>query len=157
MKLLRIGLPHSLHLTRPISEVAVRGREPKIFMSRAESHEDGGEGNDAGSSTAWMSNVNGEGAMDDVLSLMAMMVDLQGKDDPRSHGPHGCSGFAAMIIRVLTAFHSRLLLSEDCLSKHIQGCTETWVSGVPHYLFLFPFPIVFLWFEDLPTCHLGLQ
>jgi len=77
MKLLRIGLPHSLHLTRPISEVAVSGREPKIFMSGAESHEDGGEGSDAGSSTAWMSNVNGEGAMDDALSLMAMMVDGQ--------------------------------------------------------------------------------
>lgn len=46
-------------------------------MSGAESHEDGGEGRDTGSSTAWMSNVNGEGAMDDALSLMAMMVDGQ--------------------------------------------------------------------------------
>lgn len=76
MKLLRTGLLHSLHLTRPISEVAVSGREPKIFMSRAESHEVGGDGSEVGSSTGWISNVNGADAMDDALSLMAM-VGLQ--------------------------------------------------------------------------------
>ena len=44
MKLRKIGLPHSLHFTRPMSEVDVRGRTPNNFISRAVSHEVGGEG-----------------------------------------------------------------------------------------------------------------
>lgn len=44
MKLLKIGLPHSLHFTRPMSEVDVRGRTPNNLISRAVSHEVGGDG-----------------------------------------------------------------------------------------------------------------
>jgi hypothetical protein len=50
IKLRRMGLSQSLHFTRPISEVEVSGWAPKSFMSRAESHEVGGEGSEAGSS-----------------------------------------------------------------------------------------------------------
>ena len=44
MKLRKIGLPHSLHFTRPMSEVEVRGRTPNNLISRAVSHEVGGDG-----------------------------------------------------------------------------------------------------------------
>ena len=44
MKLRKTGLPHSLHFTRPMSEVDVRGRTPNNFISRAVSHEVGGDG-----------------------------------------------------------------------------------------------------------------
>jgi hypothetical protein len=44
MKLRKIGLPHSLHFTRPMSEVDVRGRTPNNLISRAVSHEVGGDG-----------------------------------------------------------------------------------------------------------------
>jgi hypothetical protein len=43
----KTGLSHSLHLTTPMSEAS--GLAPKIFMSRAESHEVGGEGREDGS------------------------------------------------------------------------------------------------------------
>ena len=46
MKLRKIGLPHSLHFTRPMSEVDVRGRTPNNLISRAVSHEVGGDGRD---------------------------------------------------------------------------------------------------------------
>jgi hypothetical protein len=43
----RIGLSQSLHLTTAIS--ARSGFAPKIFISRADNHDVGGEGSDAGS------------------------------------------------------------------------------------------------------------
>lgn len=47
-------------------------------MSRADSHDVGGDGAEAGPSTGCMSNVNGEeDTDDDDFSLMAMMVDLR--------------------------------------------------------------------------------
>lgn len=42
----RMGFPHSLHLTTPMSEVDDRGCGPNNFMSRAESHDVGGEGSE---------------------------------------------------------------------------------------------------------------
>lgn len=61
MKLRKIGLPHSLHFTRPISEVDVRGRTPNNLISRAVSHEVGGDGRgeiciDGGESTSHDTN-----------------------------------------------------------------------------------------------------
>jgi hypothetical protein len=47
MKLLRIGLLHWLHLTRPMREGEKRGFGPKSFISTAESHEVGGDGREA--------------------------------------------------------------------------------------------------------------
>ena len=44
----RIGLRHSLHLTRPVSWTS--GSEPNVFISRAESHDVGGEGARSGGS-----------------------------------------------------------------------------------------------------------
>lgn len=49
MQLRRIGLSHSLHLTKPMSDKEVRGLQAKIFMSRAVSHAVGGEASDASS------------------------------------------------------------------------------------------------------------
>jgi hypothetical protein len=46
-KLLRTGFSQSLHLTTPMSELS--GWEPKSFMSRADSHDVGGDGRDEGS------------------------------------------------------------------------------------------------------------
>ena len=62
MKLRKIGLPHSLHFTRPMSEVDVRGLTPNNFISRAVSHEVGGEARgeicrvDSGESTSHDTN-----------------------------------------------------------------------------------------------------
>lgn len=42
MALLSTGFPQSLHFTRPISDLS--GSAPYIFMSRADSHDVGGEG-----------------------------------------------------------------------------------------------------------------
>lgn len=47
MALLSTGFSHSLHLTTPTS--ALSGLAPNIFMSRAESHDVGGEGRTLGS------------------------------------------------------------------------------------------------------------
>ena len=50
----KMGFAQSLHCTIPISAVLLRGSEPNIFMSRAESHAVGGgkaakeEGGDGG-------------------------------------------------------------------------------------------------------------
>ena len=46
MKLRKIGFPQSLHFTIPMSEVEVRGRTPNNLISRAVSHEVGGDGRD---------------------------------------------------------------------------------------------------------------
>lgn len=76
MKLLKTGFPQSLHLTSPISEVDVSGRAPKIFMSRAESHDVGGEGSvfsvlDGGEGA---SQENGDAGAGEGLSLRVMVV-----------------------------------------------------------------------------------
>lgn len=51
-------MAQSAHLTRPISDVEVRGRAPKSFMSRATSHEVGG---DAGGAVVASEAAEGEG------------------------------------------------------------------------------------------------
>jgi len=44
----RMGFAQSLHCTIPISDVLFRGSAPKIFMSRADSHDVGGGKPDKG-------------------------------------------------------------------------------------------------------------
>lgn len=44
-----MGLSQSLHFAIPISEVEVKGVAPNIFISGADNHDVGGEGNEDGS------------------------------------------------------------------------------------------------------------
>lgn len=66
---------HSLHFTTPISEVEVSGRAPNTFMSRADSHDVGGElgrGVSGMVSGEGVSNEKGGKGGGDGLSLSAM-------------------------------------------------------------------------------------
>ena len=67
MKLRKIGFPHSLHFTRPMSEVDVRGRTPNSLISRAVSHEVGGDGRDdtcgAGGGESTSQDTNGSSGL----------------------------------------------------------------------------------------------
>lgn len=78
MKLRKIGLPHSLHLTRPMSEVDVSGRTPNSFISRAVSHEVGGDGSDdtvdGGESTSH--DMNGRGLPGFSLRVIMIVTNL---------------------------------------------------------------------------------
>lgn len=77
MKLRKTGFPQSWHLNKPISDVEVRGCEPNIFMSRAGSHEVGGE---EGASTVdkgeGISQEKGAGGLGDGLSLRVITFDI---------------------------------------------------------------------------------
>lgn len=99
IKLLKTGFPQSLHLTSPISEVDVSGRAPKIFISRAESHEVGGEGSEFSELVGGegRSQENGEAGAGEGLSLRVMVrVAIESrngpiqKSGPRSHGQCHC-------------------------------------------------------------------
>ena len=83
-KLRRTGLAQSAHFTRPISDVEVRGRAPKSFISRATSHEVGGDagGADVTSEAAegdGMSHENGEKGCGDGFKRTLIMVDVEHK------------------------------------------------------------------------------
>ena len=91
MKLLKTGFPQSLHFTSPMSEVDVSGRAPKIFISRAESHEVGGEGNEfselvGGEGT---SQENGDAGAGEGLSLRVMVRDVPTLFGPIQTGDQG--------------------------------------------------------------------
>ena len=75
MKLRKIGFPHSLHFTRPMSEIDVRGRTPNNFISRAVSHEVGGDGRDE--------------------------ICRAGEGESTSHDTNGSSGLAGFNLRVI--------------------------------------------------------
>lgn len=84
MALRRTGLAQSLHWTIPISDVLFRGSAPKIFMSRADSHDVGGgigdeesEGEEGGGVGGRFSKENGAGD-GDCLSLSFRDILLVG-------------------------------------------------------------------------------
>lgn len=74
----RIGFPHSLHLTTPISVVDVRGRAPKIFMSLDSSHDVGAEVRDSGDGEGvlGMSHEKGAEGLGDGLSLSVIVMTV---------------------------------------------------------------------------------
>lgn len=78
IQLRRTGFSQSLHFTTPISDTDVRGWQPKIFMSRAESHAVGGDGSEAASllvnGGTWVSQENGGGGLVSGLSRVELMV-----------------------------------------------------------------------------------
>lgn len=74
-----MGFAQSLHCTIPISDVLLRGSAPKIFMSRADSHDVGGgkadrdTGEEGGGVGGRLSKVSGAGDWD-CLSLSLRVI-----------------------------------------------------------------------------------
>lgn len=81
----RMGLAQSLHCTIPISDVLLRGSAPKIFMSRAVSHEVGGDkvdrgGDERGGVGGRLSKERGAGD-GDCLRLSFRVILFECKED----------------------------------------------------------------------------